>query len=104
MSNSKSNYKGGRRRVIFSLESPDANEVILMGDFNQWNPKAHPMKKDKIGVWKKITMLYPGRYEYRFLVDGQWKNDPNNDHSYPNRFGTYNNVVIVSRAQPSARR
>ena len=91
----KSNQRSGRRRVIFSLESPDAKEVILMGDFNQWNPKKHPMKKNKNGVWNKTTMLFPGTYEYRFLVDGKWKNDPNNNQTRTNRFGTNNNFIVV---------
>ncbi|MEJ2656035.1 MAG: hypothetical protein P8012_02425 [Desulfobacterales bacterium] len=45
MSAIKSKPKAKRRKVTFSLKSPDAKEVILMGDFNQWNPKIHPMKK-----------------------------------------------------------
>ena len=95
MSRIKSSQKSGRRRVIFSLESPDAKEVILMGDFNQWNPKKHPMEKYKNGVWKKTTMLFPGTYEYRFMVDGQWKNDPNNNQTRANQFGTKNNFIVV---------
>ncbi|MDY6973201.1 MAG: glycogen-binding domain-containing protein [Thermodesulfobacteriota bacterium] len=42
-------------------------------------------------------MLYPERYEYRFLVDGQWYNDPQNDLTCPNCFGTQNNVILVGR-------
>lgn len=95
MSRIKSSQKSGRRRVIFSLESSEASEVILMGDFNRWNPKKHHMKKDDNGVWEKTTMLFPGRYEYRFLVDNRWENDPKNKHSCFNRFGTENNVIIV---------
>jgi 1,4-alpha-glucan branching enzyme len=95
MSHIKSSQKSGRRRVIFTLECSDASEVILMGDFNQWNPKRHPMKKDPNGVWKKTTMLFPGRYEYRFLVDNRWKNDPNNNQTRANRFGTKNNFIVV---------
>ncbi|MBU1162072.1 MAG: isoamylase early set domain-containing protein [Proteobacteria bacterium] len=95
MSARKSELKPKRRKVTFSLTSPDAKEVILMGDFNQWNPKVHPMKKNKNGVWKKMTMLFPGKYEYRFMVDGQWKNDPENNQTRTNRFGTKNNVIVV---------
>ena len=91
----KSESKPKRRKVIFSLEFPDAGEVILMGDFNQWNPKKHPMKKNKNGGWEKTTMLFPGTYEYRFMVDGQWKNDPNNNQTRVNRFGTKNNFIVV---------
>ena len=87
--------KATRRRVIFSLEAPTANEVSVGGDFNNWNAIANPMKKDKNGVWKKTLMLLPARYEYKFLVDGQWQNDPNNDSTCPNCFGTQNNMIEV---------
>ena len=95
MSAKKSEHKPKRRKVTFSLMSPDANEVILMGDFNQWNPKVHPMKKNKNGVWEKATYLFPGTYEYRFMVDGQWENDPENKLRRTNRFGTENNLIDV---------
>jgi len=91
----KSEHKPKRHKVTFSLTSSDANEVILMGDFNQWNPKVHPMKKNKNGVWEKMTFLFPGTYEYRFMVDGQWENDPNNHQTRTNRFGTKNNLIVV---------
>jgi len=91
----KSDQKPKRQKVTFSLTSSDANEVILMGDFNQWNPKVHPMKKNKNGVWEKMTFLFPGTYEYRFMVDGQWENDPNNHQTRTNRFGTKNNLIVV---------
>jgi 1,4-alpha-glucan branching enzyme len=87
--------KPKRRRVRFSYGSPEAKEVILMGDFNRWDPKVHSMKKDEVGVWRKTLMLYPGRYEYRFLVDGKWENDPQNEAFCLNCFGTQNNVIAI---------
>jgi len=48
-----------RRSIEFVLEMPEAQQVILMGDFNQWNPKTHPMRKDENGVWRKTVMIYP---------------------------------------------
>ena len=96
MAKTRSKRRPTRRRVIFSLHTDKAKEVILMGDFNAWNAKAHPMKKDENGVWKKIVMLTPGRYEYKFLVDGQWRTDPENDQVCFNRFGTRNNILILS--------
>lgn len=96
MAKTKSKRRPTRRRVIFSLKTSKAKEVILMGNFNGWNAKAHPMKKDENGVWKKIIMLSPGRYEYKFLVDGRWRTDPENDQVCFNRFGTRNNILIVS--------
>jgi 5'-AMP-activated protein kinase regulatory beta subunit len=85
-----------RRRIEFSIEMPEANQVILMGDFNQWQPKTHPMRKDAEGVWRRTVMIYPGRYEYRFWVDGEWSNDPHNLQRCPNCFGSENNVIEVT--------
>ena len=96
-SETKPKKKIKRRRVRFTLEVPKAKESILMGDFNNWNAKAHPMNRSERGVWEKIVILAPGRYEYKFLVDGQWLNDPKNGDFCRNSFGTQNNVVIIPR-------
>ena len=84
-----------RRRVTMTFEAPYAGAVSLMGDFNQWNEKKHPMKNGKHGMWKKIIMVPPGQYEYRFLVDGQWQNDPANDQLCANCFGSTNNILEI---------
>jgi 1,4-alpha-glucan branching enzyme len=96
MAKAPSKEKTKKQRATFSLEAPDAKEVAVGGDFNNWNAEAHPMTKDKSGTWKKTLMLPPGRFEYKFLVDGQWWNDPNNDQTCANRFGTHNNVLVIS--------
>lgn len=88
--------KPKRRRVTFSFESPEAERVSLMGDFNKWDASVHPMQKDKDGVWRKIVMIYPGRYEYKFLVDGNWRLDPQNEYWCTNSYGSQNNVLEVS--------
>ncbi|HUV51073.1 MAG TPA: glycogen-binding domain-containing protein [Anaerolineae bacterium] len=84
-----------KKRITFTLNNPDAEEVVLMGDFNNWNNKEYRMKKYEGGVWKKMVMLTPGKCEYKFLVDGQWILDPNNDHKCSNCFGTYNNILVI---------
>jgi 1,4-alpha-glucan branching enzyme len=99
MAKKKSEQKTKRRRVTFSLEAPEAGQVKLMGDFNGWHARAHPMNKDENGLWKKTVMLTPGRHEYKFLVDGRWQNDPQNDHVCINSFGTQNSVLIVPRSR-----
>ena len=91
----KSESKTKKRRIKFSLESPDAQKVSLVGDFNKWDEKTLCMKKNKNGTWEKTTLLPPGRYEYRFFVDGEWRNDPTNDLVCPNNFGTQNNVINI---------
>ncbi|HAX97470.1 MAG TPA: glycoside hydrolase, partial [Candidatus Atribacteria bacterium] len=49
----------------------------------------------KKGVWSKIILIAPGRYEYKFFVDGEWWNDPHNDQKVYNAFGSLNNVLSV---------
>ena len=95
MARAKPKKEPKRRRATFSLEAPEAKEAMLMGDFNKWNPKAHPMKEDVSGLWKKIVMLPLGRYEYKFLVDGQWWTDPKNEQTCYNCFGTQNSVIVI---------
>lgn len=85
-----------RKRVTLTLKAPHAEAVYLMGDFNQWNQKVHPMKQEADGTWKKTIMVQAGKYEYRFLVDGNWRNDPANVNLCPNCYGTENNVLEVS--------
>ena len=85
--------KMNSKKITLSVKAPDAKEVILMGDFNNWDSKRHPMKKSGNGLWNKTVMLAPGKYEYKFLIDGNWKTDPSNDQICLNRFGTLNNVL-----------
>jgi len=87
------------QRVTFRLKAPSVKEVILMGDFNNWDAGSHPMEKDENGIWKVSMMIPPGKYEYRLLVDGQWRLDSGNNQTVPNSFGTENNVLTVFEKQ-----
>jgi 1,4-alpha-glucan branching enzyme len=95
MSKKKQENKTQKRRITFKFEASRAKEAILAGDFNSWDAKKHIMKRDNKGRWSKIVILSPGRYEYKFLVDGEWQNDPSNDQMVPNSFGTLNNFLNV---------
>lgn len=82
--------------TVFVCEvKPDAREVYLVGEFNNWNPRADRMAKTKNG-FRKTLRLSPGEYQYKFLVDGQWHNDPGAAKQVPNRYGTTNSVVRVT--------
>ena len=85
-----------RRRLTFTLEAPQAQNVSLVGDFNNWDPKRHPMKRKNNGQWYKIVMLQPGTHEYKFWVDDAWVIDRANDYRRRNNFGTLNNLITVS--------
>jgi 1,4-alpha-glucan branching enzyme len=85
-----------RKKASFAIEAPLAEKVVLMGDFNHWNPNVHPMKNDGKGIWTKAVIIPPGRYEYKFLIDGDWRKDPGNEQTCPNCFGTLNSVFHLS--------
>ena len=90
------------RARTFTTPAPDAKKVCLAGSFNGWDPGATPMRRNEYGVWVVTLQLAPGRYEYRFVVDGEWRSEvacegPHGDcpHCVPNDFGTRNCVVHV---------
>jgi 1,4-alpha-glucan branching enzyme len=87
--------KDKTKKIQFEFLAPDAQKVYLAGDFNDWDTRTHLMKKDKKGIWKATLPLRPGRYEYRFLKDGSWENDPACAGCVPNDFGSKNCVKIV---------
>ena len=97
MQNSASKQRTKKRKITFCLESPEAKQVFVAGDFNNWNTSSHPMKKTGNGSWNKTLLLRKGSYEYKFLVDDQWEIDPNNERECENCFGSHNNVVRVAR-------
>lgn len=88
--------KTAKDEQVFSFSSPTALSVMLVGDFTHW--KNHPisMKKQKGGVWKTKISMEPGTYHYRFLVDGEWRDDPECTLRVPNPFGEFNSVREVS--------
>lgn len=82
--------------VAFALECAEAKEVFLCGDFNQWSPTALRMiRQNRNGRWEKRLTLPPGRYEYKFIIDGKWIADPAARENVVNTFGSTNSVVKV---------
>ena len=87
-----------KQKVTFSCLAPDAQTVQVAGDFTGWQQAPVNLKKFKGGLWKKTISLAPGRYAYRLLVDGQWRDDPECRTRQPNEFGGENCVCIVNGA------
>lgn len=83
-----------KKRITFKLHAPDVRFVSLVGDFNSWNPDSQPLKNSN-GLWKTTVSLSPGRYEYRFFVDGKWQNDPDCTSCVSNPFGSENCIIIL---------
>ena len=84
----KSNY-------VFKLDHyPDAKKVNVAGSFNGWNGDNFSMVK-KDGKWTFPIYLKPGKYSYKFLVDGKWILDPGNELWENNEYGTGNSVLWI---------
>ena len=87
--------KSLKKTETFALEAAEAARVQLVGDFSEWEQQPINLKKQKNGVWKATIPLLPGPHEYRFLVDGQWQDDPQCAARVPNPFGASNCVRNV---------
>ena len=67
-----------RRAITFTYEDAPGKEVFLSGSFNNW---------------QLTTQM--NEYQYKFVVDGQWRLDGNNGCFAPNGFGELNSVLKV---------
>lgn len=68
---------------------------MLVGDFTHWQESPIALKKDTSGIWSTSVSLAPGTYHYRFLVDGEWRDDPECTLRVSNPFGSENAVREV---------
>lgn len=64
------------RAVNFVCDAPEAKSVSLVGDFNHWDPHAHPMRQAPDKAWLLQVELRHGHHRYAFLVDGKLTLDP----------------------------
>ena len=93
-SKSQTNSRG--KTQTFSFTEKSASSVQLVGDFTHWQKSPISMKKDDGGVWRTTIELEPGMHHYRFLVDGQWRDDPECSVRVPNPYGGQNAVRQVA--------
>jgi 1,4-alpha-glucan branching enzyme len=68
--------KAFTKPINFFCAAPDAREVFIAGDFNEWSPSSHPMQRSPDGGWVGQVALAHGHYRYWFLVDGKPTLDP----------------------------
>ena len=102
------------RSVSFVLEETPGRRVALAGTFNEWKPERFLTDRNGDGVYRARLMLAPGEYQYKFVVDGEWRLDPANPNFVPNDFGSLNSILVVkpapeaeapaAKAAPAARR
>ncbi len=82
--------------VVFSFNAPGAQRVQLAGDFNGWEAEGCEMQP-RGHHWTSVVKLDPGRYRYRYVVDGEWRSDPLNAEVEPAPFGGFNSVLVVQQ-------
>jgi len=87
--------EGEGRKQTFSFTAPTATSVQLAGDFTRWQQAPINMQKGVDGIWHTTVELQPGPHHYRFLVDGQWRDDPECTRQVPNPFGGQDSVRQV---------
>ena len=90
--------KGNICKVTFELGTDvEAEDVVVLGEFNNWSPEAHPLKKGKKGGFSTTVSLEAGQtYRFRYLLDrNRWLNDPEADNFIPKQFGTQDSVIAL---------
>ena len=83
-----------KKKEAFVFKAPNAKVVQLAGDFTNWEKNPIALKKTPDGVWQTTIEIEPGKYHYRFLVDGEWQDDRNSPMQ-PNPFGSNNAIREV---------
>lgn len=91
----KKTRQPAKNKQVFAYKASTALSVMLAGDFTHWQKEAIPMRRLKSGLWKVSVGLEPGTHHYRFLVDGQWQDDPECELRVPNPYGGHNSVRSV---------
>jgi chromosome partitioning protein len=90
---------GSEREVVVQYRDPSASDVRIAGDFNGWVPdknvRSLVQAEGVERVWTKILHLPPGTYHYRYVVDGEWREDPDNPQAEPGPVGGRNSVLVV---------
>ena len=84
------------RKQTFRFSAPTAMSVMLVGDFTQWQQKGIPMRKNQDGVWAVSVDLPAGQHHYRFIVDGDWRDDPECTVRVNNPYGGQDMVKKVA--------
>jgi hypothetical protein len=82
-------------RCDFRLEVGTAKQVCLVGNFNGWAVCRTPLRAAGDGTWEVSLELPPGRYEYMYVVDGQWESDPEATQYVDDGFGNRNAVLLL---------
>jgi len=85
-----------KTKVVFHYQAPENSQVQIAGDFNDWTPENLQLAMGKNGaIWRKSIILSAGDYQYKFLIDGNWRQDPESMGIIDDPFGSKNSVISV---------
>ncbi len=85
-----------KKGAVLTFHADDAREVWIAGDFNNWvNSVQEKMENIEKGVWAKVLHLEPGKYQYKFVVDGKWLVDPKNPKIERDLSGNVNSLLEI---------
>ncbi len=85
-----------KKQQTFSITAPGATSVKLVGSFTHWEKNAIHLKQEPDGVWRVTAELPAGSHRYRFIVDGQWCDDPKCTTRVDNPYGSQDSVRQVA--------
>lgn len=84
------------KKQTFRYTAHDARSVLLVGDFTHWQSQPIALRKGADGIWSATVELAPGTHSYRFIVDGEWRDDPECTIRVANPYGGENMVRQVA--------
>lgn len=83
-------------KVTFAVEAKQATEVAVIGDFNQWKAAEGSLSKLKNGTFKgSFDLPKDSEYEFKYIIDGEYVNEPEADFQRWNEYGGSENSVIA---------
>lgn len=91
----KAKASDGRKEVIFRTQADPGSEVFVAGTFNDWDAAKHRMSDGGGGNFTATMLLAPGEYQYKFVVNGEWRVDSDCPAWVANDFGTLNSILRV---------
>ncbi|MDD5282282.1 MAG: AAA family ATPase [Candidatus Omnitrophica bacterium] len=83
--------------ITLKVNAPGAKEVYLAGEFNNWKLDENSRMEQNNGCWSKSLNLNNGKYRYRFVIDGNWTEDPNNPAKQLNPYGAMDSLLEVTK-------
>jgi chromosome partitioning protein len=84
--------------VHFTLRRPGATRVQIACEANNWRPQSMRLEPGE-ETWHAEMALAPGQYRYKFIVDGEWITDPENEATAPNPYGGCDSIITISRPE-----